>query len=342
MAPVSRRPGLALAAGVFSLLLATAACDEAGTTGPDARGQTQLTREITFEDFENVLNAGEVVRVEIELLSAATPLIAHEAKIKEPEKVAEEEEIKSRIVDIDPSGTDCAGTLALSLDGIEVRFSSTATDFELDDDGGIACEEFVGRVEAELSAGRQPRVEAKRHPLVEDGSIVAQGPADGRFDADKLELEDEDDGDKHEMEINVDDDNLGDCTAITDPDCLGTLQVMGLVIVLKAGVTELKQEVSDEDGKVEFEGIVESVAIDPDDADLGSVTLTDGRVILIVAGTKIENESGDDDHLGSLGEVKQVISAGATVKAEAEGTVDAADPSTLIAIEAEFEIEDHD
>lgn len=319
-------------------VLSFAGCGDGDGLGPD--GGPSLTQEITFEEFQDLLNLGETVRVEIELLSEG-PLIAREIEIEEPDEIADEEEIESRIVSLDVPDTDCEGTATLALGGLEIGFSAATTEFEGDDDGDLACEEFVSRVQDELGMERQPAVEAERQPLMADGSIVAQAPDDGTFDADELELEGDDD--EAEIEINIDADNLGDCSGISEPDCLGTLRVLDLVIVITSD-TELEQEIEDDDDEeeTEFEGIVESVELDSEDPDQGSVTLADGRIVRIVAGTEIKNHSGNDDRLRSLTEVKEAVDAGKIVEAEAEGVLDTTDPSTLVASEAEFELEDDD
>jgi hypothetical protein len=226
-------------------IVGAVACDES-STGPDTTGlgsPTQLTREITFEEFQSAIDVGETVRVEIKVLPG-TPLVAREVEIQEPEEIGDEEEIESRILAIDPAPTGCEGTVTLALGGLEVAFAQGMTEFE-DDDGDLACGGFVASVQTDLAASLEPPVEAKRPPRFEGGTFVAQDPADSSFDADELELEDDDD--EAELEINIDGDNLGDCSGISESDCLATVQVLGLVIVIKEGVTQFEEEVEDGD-----------------------------------------------------------------------------------------------
>ena len=93
-------------------------------------------------------------------------------------------------------------------------------------------------------------------------------------------------------------------------------------------------------GEREFEGIVLSV-----DVTAGTVTLKDGTIIRIVAGTEIDAEPGDDDHLPSLAAVQSALAAGNIVEAEGEGLVKSTDTLTIDAIEIEFKVdaqeEDH-
>jgi len=91
----------------------------------------------------------------------------------------------------------------------------------------------------------------------------------------------------------------------------------------------------DDNGGGEIRGLVASV-----DLDAGSVTLEDGRVILVDDETVFENgDDGDDEHLTSLEDVAQALADGKTVKAEAEGTVQGEEPPTILAREVEFAIE---
>ncbi len=321
---------------ILSFLLA--ACDDSESTGPGSGfGQAQFSRDISFEEFENILDAEGTIRVEIELLPGQ--LVARKVEIESPDEVADEEEVESRILGL--PGSDCAGTgrILLTLEPAEVQFGS-ATEFEDDaaDEDDITCEEFVSRVQAALNAGEQPPLEAERPPPVgAAGTIVAQAPDDPVFGATEIELED--DGDEAELEINIDMHNLEGCPPDPPVDCLGVLRVLNVPILIIDGVTELEDEL-DLTGEIDFEGIVLSAMPDPGDPTLGSVTLVDGRVIRVVVGTEIE-DSGDDDRLSSVEEVAAAVAAGETVEVEGEGVVESTDPTiTIVAIEIRFEIED--
>ncbi len=318
---------------------ALAACDDTGSTGPGSGfGQPQFSRDVTFEEFQDILEAEGTIRVEIELLPGQ-PLVAGEVEIESPDEVADEEKVESRILGL--PGSDCAGTgrILLTLEPAEVQFSS-ATEFEDDaaDEDDISCEEFVSRVQAALNAGEQPPVEAERPPPVgAAGTIVAQAPDDPVFGSTEIELEDGEDED--ELEINIDMDNLGACGSGAPMDCLGVLTVLNVPIFIVDGVTELEAELDDLTDEFDFEGIVASVELDSSDPTLGSVTLADGRVIRVVMETEIE-DSGDDDRLASLEEVKTAVEDdGETVEVEGEG-VEGTAPNTIVAIEIRFEIED--
>ena len=325
---------------------ALAACDDTGSTGPGSGfGQAQFSREITFEEFEDILDAEGTIRVEIELLPGQ-PLVAGEVEIESPDEVADEEEVESRILGL--PGSDCAGMgrILLTLEPAEVQFSS-ATEFEDDaaddaaDEDDITCDEFVSRVQTALAAGEQPPLEAERPPPVDGGAVIAQDPDIPVFGATEVELEDG--GDEAELEINIDMDNLEGCPPNPPVDCLGVLRVLNVPILIIDGVTELEEERDDLTGEIDFEGIVASVELDSSDPTLGSVTLVDGRVIRVVVGTEIE-DSGDDDRLSTLADVVAALAAlapGETVEVEGEGVVESTDPTiTIVAIEIRFEIED--
>src|SRR3989442_15158056 len=87
---------------------------------------------------------------------------------------------------------------------------------------------------------------------------------------------------------------------------------------LADGTTKLKQENPELEGVREFEGTVQSV-----DQTAKTVTLKDGTVIRIVAGTEFDaREGNEDDHLTSLAAVQDALTAGKTVKTEGRGLVD--------------------
>ncbi|MGH7700754.1 MAG: hypothetical protein ACREMJ_09600 [Gemmatimonadales bacterium] len=297
-----------------------AACGDG--TGPAAA--PQFSRQITFPEFGTRLTQGPA-RLEIELLP--TGLVAREIEIKDPSELNDEEEIESRVTAITVAGDE--GTLTLALGGLAVRFTA-ATEFEADD-ADLTFAEFVARVEAALAAGREPAMEAERLPPAEP-----QAPDDPSFVAREVKLDD-DDEEEAELELNVDGDNVAECATLTDAPagCTGAVRVLGLGVAIVEGVTELEAEAEDLQGEVEFEGLVQSV-----DAAAGSVTLEDGTVIRIVAGTELESESGDADQLGSLADVAAAVALGAVVEADGEGVVESTDPRTLVAIEIEFEVED--
>ncbi|NIR45855.1 MAG: hypothetical protein GWN99_15605 [Gemmatimonadetes bacterium] len=320
----SRRP---VAAAAVALALAFAACDGDGINGPGPNGGLTFSRTIGLPDLENTITSGPA-RLEIELIPGS--LTSREVEVQRPTELTDEEEIESRIVQ-PPS----AGTLVLAIDGLEVQFNSS-TEFR-GEDGDLTMTEFLDRVNAALSNGEQPAVEAKRPAPSEP-----QDPTDATFLATRLELDDE--SGEPEIEINVDTDNLElfDAPAAGEPD--GVIRVLGLEIELRVseGITELEEETEEAEGGIEFEGLVSSVDPDPDDPTIGTVTLGDETVIRIVLGTEIEDDSddGDDEHLTSLAEVQTALDDGFIVEADGEGVLESADPRTLVAIEVEFEIED--
>lgn len=315
------RPATALA-GLATLLLAASGCndDSTGPNVPNLPGATRFSEEITVTQLRDALIAGPS-RVEIKLVPGS--LVAREVELERPEDLFDDEEIESRITAIDP-----AGTVTLELAGLQVGFNAS-TRFRAEGSVDLTLAEFAQRVEDALAMGTQPPVEAKRNPAADP-----QDPDDPTFIAEELELDDE--ADEPKIEINVDGDNLLDPGAADcDAAALACVRVLAVTVAIQDGVTELEAKTDDAAGEREFEGVV--TAVDPV---AGEVTLMGGATIRIVEGTEIELDD-DGDELASLDEVSQALAAGSIVEADGKGVVEIADPLTIVAIEIEFEIEDN-
>ncbi len=320
--------------GVFSLVVMS--CNNNDGSSPVSEGGlTQFSKQVTFAELQDTITSSDgEVRVEIRLLSDS--LTARKVQVKEPNHITKKEVIESRITAINVDGE--SGTIRLELgepgeaDDLTISFSASGTDFK--DEGSseedISFTEFVERVQAVLAGGEQPAVKARRNP-----PDTPQAPEDSSFFATDLELDYM--ADEPKIKINIDSDNL-EVNAAPPPD--GWIKVLGLVIAIEAsedssGGTELEEELEDVEGELNFEGTVASV-----DLSAGSVTLTDGTVILIVEGTEIEEGSGDDDNLTSLSAAADALVAGKIVEAEGEGVTESTNPLTIVAIEIEFETEE--
>jgi uncharacterized protein DUF5666 len=159
-----------------------------------------------------------------------------------------------------------------------------------------------------------------------------QAPDDGKFLAATLQL---DEGNNHpRIELNIAAANLT-TNATPPPDAI--LKVLGVSLELRVsdGTTKLRVENQEAEGAEEFHGVVKSV-----DQTAKTVTLMDGTIIRIVAGTEFEAREGDvDDHLTSLADVQAALTAGKTVEAEGRGVVDTTSPLMIDAIRIEFEVE---
>lgn len=319
-----RTSALGLLVGAGLLL---AACSDG--TGPVV--QPQFSRQITFDEFEEILTGG-AARAEIEIvplsLSGGGLPIAAEVELKGPDEMDDEERIESPVTGLDES----MGTLTLKLGEIKVEFTAT-TEFEDESGDELTLDEFVNRVRAALAD--EPAVEVERDPLT-----PPQDPDEGTFVAAKIELDDE--ADEPELELNIDPDNLIPCSASSPAGCLGVLKVLNVEIVLLKDETELEAEVPDLAGEVDFEGVVEDVEREGTSCRLGTVTLMDGTIIKLVEGTEIEHQSGDDDQLDDLCEVEEALAGDGLVivEADGEGVVDPGPPLTIVAIEIEFEVEE--
>jgi uncharacterized protein DUF5666 len=317
------RPAIGGAAAVL-LTLFLAGCDHTATS-PRSSLPAQFSTTISLPDFQSHLLSG-TTRVEVHVIPGT--LTARRVEIEEPEQLTRPEEIRGRVTAI-TAGTDTA-TLTLELGGVQVAVNGSTRllpDEEDADPAAMTLAGFVARIQADLAAGGSPAVRASRQPPAQP-----QAPGDGGFLAAELKL---DEGNNHSfIKMNVTSAALVS-NATPPPDAW--LKLLGLTIELRIsdGTTRLALENPDLEGVREFEGIVQSV-----DMTAQTVTLKDGTIIRIVAGTEIEAREGDeDDHLTSLADVQAALTAGKTVKTEGKGLLDSATPLTIDAIRIEFEVE---
>lgn len=291
-----------------------AACSDspAGPVAPPA-----LSHAISVDQLSQALGAAPG-RIEVKLERGT--LVAREVELKTSDEMIDEESVRGAVTAASAAGG--AGTLTFEIGGLVVGMASS-TRFRAADGADLSLEAFVAHVQAALAAGVQPFVRARR-----PAPAQPQAPGDASFEATDVRLRDVLESPK--IEINVDADNF-ERNAAPPPEAW--LRILGLEIEIRASTDVQEDDSSDDEGEVE--GIVASVNV-PE----GSVTLQGGAVILIPDGTAFEQEGDDDEHLASLDAVAQALSAGRTVKAEAEGAVLSASPLTIVAREVEFEVED--
>jgi len=329
----SRLAILGPAAVVLTFL--AAACDTM-TSGPSSTVTSQFSREVTLPDVQNQLVTGPT-RVEVSVIPGT--LTARRVQLEEPDQLTKPERVRGRVTAI-TSGTDTA-TLTLDLGGLQIALNGStrlhpddadeqqaAMPATSDDGGnGMTLADFVARIQAELAAGRNPAVRATR-----PAPAQPQAPDDGKFLAATLQL---DEGNNHpRIELNIAAANLT-TNATPPPDAV--LKVLGVSLELRVsdGTTKLRVENQEAEGAEEFHGVVKSV-----DQTANTVTLMDGTIIRIVAGTEFEAREGDeDDHVTSLADVQAALTAGKTVETEGRGVVDTTSPLTIDAIRIEFEVE---
>jgi len=317
----------------LALTLVVAACDSS-TSGPKSTLPAQFSTQISLPDFQNNLLTGPA-RVEVSVVPGT--LTARRVVIEEPDQLARPERVRSRVTAI-TAGPDTA-TLTLELGGLQIAVNGS-TRLRPDDgdaghqmmstDGsvsGMTLADFVARIQADLAAGRSPAVNATRQPPAQP-----QTPDDGSFLAATLQLNE---GNNHSrIELNATAANL---TTNPTPPPDAFLKLLGVSLELRVsdGTTKLRVETPEAEGAEEFHGVVQSV-----DQTAQTVTLMDGTIIRIVAGTEFEANEGDhDDHLTSLAAVQDALTAGKTVKAEGRGLIDGTTPLTIDAIRIEFEVE---
>jgi hypothetical protein len=324
------------AAALFTFLVT--ACDNT-SSGPRSSQALQFSSAVTLPVFQSKLVTGPA-RVEVSVIPGT--LTARRVRIEEADQLTRPERVRSRVTAI-TSGTDTA-TLTLELGGLKIAVNKSTSlhpddgdrgrDGEppmpaMSDDGGsgMTLADFVARIQADIAAGHNPAVRATRQPPAQP-----QAPDDGSFLAGTLQL---DEGNNHSrIELNITGANL---TVNTTPPPDAILKVLGVSLELKTsdGTTKLQAENREAEGAQEFHGVVKSV-----DQTAQTVTLMDGTIIHIVAGTEFEAREGDeDDHLTTLADVQAALTAGKTVKAEGRGLVTSMSPLTLDAIRIEFEVE---
>jgi len=256
-------------------------------------------------------------------------LVARRVELEESSEMTRPEQVRSRVTAV-TSGTDTA-TFTLEVGGIEIAANGSTMIRHGDRDGDMAqsavtLADFVALVQADIAAGHNPTLSASRQP-----ATAPQAPDEGSFLAAELKL---DEGNSHSViQLNIAAANL--VTNPTPPPD-GFLKLLGVSLELRLsdGTTKLKQENPELEGVREFEGLVQSV-----DLTAQTVTLKDGTIIRIVAGTEFDGREGDaDDHLTSLAAVQDALTAGKTVKAEGRALADSTNPLTLDAIHIEFEV----
>ena len=324
--PSLRRPRSAIGAcTTLFLTLFAVACDHS----PSGPGSTpiQFSRTVSLPDAQSLLQTGPT-RVEVRVIPGT--LVARRVDLEESNEMSRPEQVRSRVTAV-TSGTDTA-TFTLEVGGLKIAANGATTIRHGDRDGDMAqsattLADFVALVQADIAAGHNPTLTASRQ-----APSAPQAPDDGKFLAADLRL---DEANSHSViRLNIAAANLV-TNATPPPD--GFLKLLGVSLELRLadGTTKLKQENPELEGVREFEGTVQSV-----DQTASTVTLKDGTVIRIVAGTEFDaREGNEDDHLTSLAAVQDALTAGKTVKTEGRGLVDSTSPLTFDAIRIEFEVE---
>src|SRR2546427_1873629 len=324
--PSLRRPRSAIGAcTTLFLTLFAVACDHS----PSGPGSTpiQFSRTVSLPDAQSLLQTGPT-RVEVRVIPGT--LVARRVDLEESNEMSRPEQVRSRVTAV-TSGTDTA-TFTLEVGGLKIAANGATTIRHGDRDGDMAqsattLADFVALVQADIAAGHNPTLTASRQ-----APSAPQAPDDGKFLAADLRL---DEANSHSViKLNIAAANLV-TNATPPPD--GFLKLLGVSLELRLadGTTKLKQENPELEGVREFEGTVQSV-----DQTAKTVTLKDGTVIRIVAGTEFDaREGNEDDHLTSLAAVQDALTAGKTVKTEGRGLVDSTSPLTFDAIHIEFEVE---
>jgi len=325
--PIPGRRTFGGARALFAVLL-LAGCDQ-NATDPQPATPAQFFRNVSLTDLQNSLMTG-TARVEVSIIPGV--LVARRVEIEQAKEIAKPEEVRGQISAITWSGGH--GTATLKVGGLQIAFDSS-TKFHprlaLSDQedtaghrphGGPTVADFVTRIQGQLAAGHHAGVTARRNPAAQP-----QASDDASFTASELQF---DGGADHPfVALNI---TAASLTTNSAPPPDAWLKLLGLQLELRVSdrTTQLKIENPRLQGVRGFEGIVQAV-----DQTGGTVTLKDGTIIRIVAGTEFEPR----DSLNSLADVAAALAAGKTVGAEGKGLVDATSPLTLDAIKIEFEVE---
>jgi len=312
--------------GCLTFGLALWGCSEAlDITGLDGSGDPiSFSREMTLGELQDALASG-AARVGVELIGDGN--VAHHVVLGHAEEKHEEEEIESRIVDMEIVGED--GVLTLMLGGLQVTFDPEthfkAGDTEMGWDG------FIDHVEGILAEGYEPWVKAWR-PAPEQ----PQAPDNPAFHARGLRIMEE--GEEQEIDVNVDADNLALNSSREDGEPDGWINVLGLSIELRVsdGITEIGTQDVDLYDDGEFEGVV--LSVDPEG---GTFTFTDGTLVKVTDETMIL-ETEFDTQLLDLWAVDAALEAGHKVVAWGGGELEGKEPCVILALELRFAIHGED
>src|SRR5882724_1602537 len=295
-----RRPRATLRGPAALLVVLVAAGCDRTTTAPGSN-PIQFSRTVSLPDAQSLLQTGPT-RVEVRVIPGT--LVARRVELEQSTEMTRREEVRSRVTAV-TSGTDTA-TFTLEVGGLQIAANGATMIRHGDRDGDMAqsattLADFVALVQADIAAGHNPTLTGSRQ-----APSAPQAPDDGKFLAADLRL---DEANSHSViKLNIAAANLV-TNATPPPD--GFLKLLGVSLELRLadGTTKLKQENPELEGVREFEGTVQSV-----DQTAKTVTLKDGTVIRIVAGTEFDaREGNEDDHLTSLAAVQDALTAGKTV-----------------------------
>jgi hypothetical protein len=273
-----------------------------------------LHRYLTPLVATQALTRGGVSRIEIELFPGE--LVAREVHVEADDA---EEKIVSRVTAIDPA----QGALTLELGELIVSYGA-ATRFRTETESHASRAAWEALVQAQIAAGGRPLIEARRNP-----ADTPQSPDDPSFTAADLRLEDE--SDERKIEIYVDEDNLvsGGASAVV-------LRVLGLSITVNDR-TRLGPDDNGGGGQPSGDSVEFEMGVAAVDAAAGTLTLSNGTVVRVTAGTAISPE-GD---LLTLETAAAAVGQGRPVRAEGRGAVESqGSPVVIVAGSLKLEVDD--
>jgi hypothetical protein len=295
----------------FITAMAAVACSSEARLPSGPEGSTNASAAVTVD---SALASGGVSRIELELFPGE--LVAREVHVEADDA---EEKIVSGVTAIDPA----QGTLTLELGGLIVSYGA-ATRFRTQSETHESRAAWEALMQSEIAAGRRPLIEARRNP-----ADTPQSPDDRSFTAADLRLEDE--SEERKIEIYVDDDNLvsGGAPAVV-------LRVLGLSITVNDR-TRLGPDDNGGAGQPSGDSVEFEMGVAAVDAAAGTLTLSNGTVVRVTAGTSISPE-GD---LLTLESAAAAVGQGGPVRAEGRGAVESqGSPVVIVASSLKFEVDD--
>ncbi|HEU4994911.1 MAG TPA: hypothetical protein VFT29_08825 [Gemmatimonadaceae bacterium] len=290
--------------------LVMVACGD--TTSP-IRATTRFVQAVSLNDLETALDGATFVKI---AFTTPTGLVARQIEVEADQ---DDETIASRVTAINTVDE----TVTLELGGLVVRYTSN-TRFRTPTSSDVALVLWEQFVQNEISNGRNPPIEARRHlPL------RPRAPTIALFTATDLRITN--DLDEARIEVLVDADNLEQATSSPS---LAILRVFNLPFEITAQ-TELERVV---EGQVSVGSVVEFEAeVVAADAATRTLLLAGGTIIKISSATTVD-PNGD---LVTFAAVVTAKNSGKFVHAEGRGRVDSAGvPVTITATTVKVDVDD--
>ncbi|MBT8338147.1 MAG: hypothetical protein KJO11_16275 [Gemmatimonadetes bacterium] len=254
-------------------------------------------------------------RIEVEVMQEGGAWLAHEVEIQTASDRDALERLESPLV----AAAAATGGLTLQLGGLEVRVADGAR-FMVDGGREVSRDAFFATVEALIAAGETPGIEVLR-----PATSPAQAPNLDVFEAEIVRLNA--DSEDRVIDLNMDGRHLRMPVAGA-----GMLTLLGVELTVDPGASSVVERSADQAGAVDVDGMAQSA----DDA-AGTVTLEDGTVLRVLAGTRIKTGG---DRLASIAHVAAALDGGAAVEVDADAVLES--EGVYVAVKISFDPEASD